>query len=113
VTPDLRTLEEAADDLGVPLRSLRTAAEEHGFLVQMGRAIRIDRNDYGRLVKKCQGQAKGQGSTSSRTARTGTSVTPDNPTAARATQAAQKLKKPSQPTSPRKGGQVVQMSRQT
>ena len=59
MTPDLRTLEEAADDLGVPLRSLRTAAEEHGFLVQMGRAIRIDRNDYGRLVKKMPRPSKG------------------------------------------------------
>lgn len=73
-------IDEAASDLGIPKASLRTAAEEHGYLVRMGR-----------------------GSTSSSTARTGTSVTRGSPTAQRATQAAKMLKKHSGPTSPPKG----------
>lgn len=112
-TPDLRTLDEAASELRVPKASLRTAAEKHGLLVLMGRAIRIDRNDYGRLVKKCQDQARAQGSTSTQAARNGSSSTPDNDTAQRAAQTAQKLKKSSRRTSPQRDGQVLQMSRKT
>ena len=45
--PRLLTIDEAANELGVPAGSLRRAAERHGFLVRMGRAIRIDPNDLG------------------------------------------------------------------
>ena len=43
--PRLLTLDEAAETLGVPAASLRGAAERLGFLIRMGRAIRIHPND--------------------------------------------------------------------
>lgn len=106
-------IEDAAEELGVPRASLRTAAENHGFIVRMGRAIRLERDRLPELLKKCRDQPKEQGSTSSSTARTGTSAIRGNPTAQRAAQAATKLKKRSVPTSPPKGGQVLPMSRRT
>lgn len=106
-------IDEAADELGVPKASLRTAAENHGFIVRMGRAIRLERERLPELLKKCRDQPKEQGSTNSSTARTGTSGTLGNPTAQRAAQAASKLKKPSARTSPPKGGQVLPMSQKT
>ncbi|WP_122073718.1 hypothetical protein [Pseudophaeobacter sp. EL27] len=111
--PDLATLDEAAKELGIPKASLRSAAESHGFLVRMGREIRIDRNDFKPLVKKYQNQAKAPASINSSIARSGTSATPASPTGQRAAQAASKLKKRSQPTSPPKDGKVLQMSRPT
>lgn len=113
VKPDLTSLPKAAKELGVPVNSLRTAATEHGFLIRMGRAVRIDRNDYGSLVKKCRDQARAQGSTNSSTARTGTSGTPASRTDQRAAQAAQKLKKRSRHTSQPEGAKVLPMSRET
>jgi hypothetical protein len=106
-------LEEVAAELGVPKASLRTAAENHGFLVRIGRAIRLERDRLPELLKKCRDQPKEQGSTNSSTARIGTSETRGNPTAQRAAQAASKLKKPSPRTSPREGGKVLPMSRKT
>lgn len=50
--PSLAPLEEAAQELGVPKGSLCTAAEEHGFIVRMGRAVHIGRNDFQTLVEK-------------------------------------------------------------
>ncbi len=111
--PNLVTIDEAARQLGVPKGSLRTAAETHGFLVRMGRALRIDSNDFSRLVKKCQDQAREQGSTSSSTGHTGTSEIRASQTGQRAALAAQRLKKSSQRTSPQKGGKVLPMNRQT
>ena len=111
--PDLATLDAAASELGVPKGSLKSAAEEHGFLVRMGRAIRIDRNDFSKLIIACRDQAKAHASTSSLIARTGTSEIPDSQTGQRAAQAASKLKRRSPPTSPPKGGKVLQMSRPT
>ena len=109
----LCTIEEAAELVGVPEASLRSAAETHGFLVRMGRAVRVERETLPKLVKKCLDQPKEQDSTSSSTARTGSSVTPGNQTAQRATQAAERLKKSSRHTSPPKGGKVLPMSRKT
>jgi len=43
--PTLITLAEAAAELGVPLGSLRSAAKERGYLVRLGRSLRIDRAD--------------------------------------------------------------------
>ena len=106
-------IEEVAAELGVPKASLRTAAETHGFLVRMGRAIRLERDRLPELLKKCRDQPKEQGSTSSNTARTGTSEILGNPTAQRAAQAASKLKKPSRRTSQQEGGKVLPMSRKT
>lgn len=50
----LLTIEQAAKLLNVPKGSLRAAAEEHGFLVRMGRAIRLDEYHLGDLVEKCK-----------------------------------------------------------
>ena len=47
--PRLFTLDEAATQLGVPRASLRVAAEEYGFLVRMGRAVRIDPDTLGKV----------------------------------------------------------------
>ena len=109
----LLKIEDAAAELGVPAASLRRAAEEHGYLVKMGRALRLERDRLGELIKKCRVQQREQGSTSSSTARTGTSATRANPTGQRAAQAATKLKKPSRPTSQREGGKVLPMSQGT
>ena len=59
----LRTIEQAASELGVPVASLRCAAEAHGITVRMGRAIRINPADYGELIRLCQGQAREPGYT--------------------------------------------------
>ncbi|WP_299986633.1 excisionase family DNA-binding protein [uncultured Ruegeria sp.] len=48
------TIEEAAKLLNVPKGSLRSAAEKHGFLVRIGRAVRIDQDQLGDLVEKCK-----------------------------------------------------------
>lgn len=50
----LLTIEQAAEELGVPSGSLKSAARQHGLLVKMGRAIRVDLNDLPRLIKLCQ-----------------------------------------------------------
>lgn len=108
---ELMTIDAAAAELGIPRNSLKTAAEQHGYLVRMGRAIRIEKERLGELISKCRDQQKAPASISSRTVRTGTSATPDSPTNQRAAQAAQMLKKPSQHTSPPKGGQVMPLTR--
>ena len=74
--PSLATLDEAADELGVKKGSIKNAADEHGLLVRIGRSVRIDRNDYSELVKRCQDPAKAPAFTNSVTGRTGISVTP-------------------------------------
>ena len=56
--PQLLTIQEAAEQLGVPPGSLRTAAQRHGFLVRMGRAVRIDPNDLPELIRSCQDKPK-------------------------------------------------------
>jgi hypothetical protein len=109
----LCTIEQAARELGVPVTSLRSSAEKHGFIVRMGRAIRLDRNQLQELIKKCQGQPKGQGSTNSNTVQTGSSATQGNPTVQRAAQAAQRLKKPLAHTSQQKAAQVLPMNPKT
>lgn len=55
----LLTIDEAADELGVPRAAMRAAAERYGLLVRMGRAVRIDPNDLGELVKKMPRPSKG------------------------------------------------------
>ena len=111
--PLLCTIDEAADDLGVPKASLRTAAQEHGYLVRMGRSLRLERDRLPELLKKCRDQPKERASTSSNTAPTGTSETPGSQIAQRAAQAAKKLKKRSEHTLPPKDGQVLQLNPKT
>lgn len=112
MTP-LLTLDEVAAEIRVPKASLKSAAEQHGFLIRMDRAMRIDPKTIPELYEKCRAQPKEQGSTNSSTACTGTSETRDNPTAQRVAQAAAKLKKPLAHTSPQKGAKVLPMSRKT
>lgn len=50
----LLTIEQASKLLNVPKGSLRAAAEEHGFLVRIGKAVRIDQDQLGDLVEKCK-----------------------------------------------------------
>jgi hypothetical protein len=109
----LMTIDEAAKEIGVPKSSLKSAAQAHGLIIRMGRALRIDPNQLPELFRKCQDQQKGQGSTNSSTARIGTSETLAKPTAQRAADAAKMLKKPSPPTLPQKGGEVLQMNHKT
>ena len=56
----LLTLEEAAAERGVSARGLRRDAERLGFLVKIGRAVRIDPNDLGEFVKQCRVNPKEQ-----------------------------------------------------
>ena len=106
-------IEEAAAEIGVPSASLRTAAENHGFIVRMGRAIRLERDRLPELLKKCRDHPKGQGSTNSNTDRTGISETKAKPTVQRAALAASRLKKPLAHTSQPKGAQVLPMNQKT
>ena len=50
----LLTPDQAAKTLGVPVASLRGAAERHGFLIRIGRSVRIDPNDLKEIVKRCR-----------------------------------------------------------
>ena len=52
----LLTIAEAAAQLGVPKASLRSAAERHGYLVRIGRALRLDPSALPELIAKCQGK---------------------------------------------------------
>lgn len=111
--PPLCSIQQAAATLGVPKASLRNAAETHGFIVRMGRAVLLESERLPDLVKKCRDQPKEQDSTNSNIVRTGTSETQANPTAARAARAATMLKKHSQHTSQQKAAKVLRMNRQT
>ena len=98
----LLTIEEAAKQLGVPKGSLRAAAQSHGLLIRMGRAVRIDPTSLGELITRCREQPKGLASTGEQTKGFGSSGTPGVPTVQRALQTAALLKRGSLPTSPAK-----------
>ena len=100
--PRLLKLKEAATELGVPPGSLRTAAQRHGLLVKMGRAIRIDPNDLPELIKSCQEPPKDQDSTAVATPACTSSATPDARSVQLAHETAERLKRLSRSTS-RKG----------
>ena len=106
----LLTIDEAAQALGVPAGSLRTAARTHGFLIRMGRAIRIDPSDLQELIRSCQDSRKDPDSTATST-RSGVSATMGGNSSQRALETAAKLKLLSRDTSPRRTdrpGQVRQ-----
>lgn len=90
--PSLATLEEAAQELGVPKGSLRSAAEEHGYLVRMGRAVRIDRNDFEALVEKCKEPAQANASSGFHAVRKSLPPHKESQTAIRVQKAAERLK---------------------
>ena len=99
----LLTIEEAATTLGVPVGSLLTAARRHGFLVKMGRALRIDPNDIPELIEQCRDKPKAPGYIAEKTAAVTTSSgTPDAGRSQRAQETAEKLKRFSPDISRRK-----------
>ena len=64
----LRRIPDVAKELDVPPGSLRNAAEEHGFLVRVGRAIRIDSDTLPELIERCRDKPKAPASSSAPTA---------------------------------------------
>lgn len=95
--PRLLTLDEAAAELGVSKLGLRREAERHGFLVRMGRALRIDPATLPELVERCRDAPRAHACTS--TARGGftTSATMDD-SSEQALAIAEKLKRCSRGT---------------
>jgi len=110
MTTRLLTIAEAAAELGVPARSLRGAAEQHGLLVRIGRAIRIDPQTLPELVEKCRDREKVPACGSAATMAAGSSSTAQQHIQ-RARETAEKLKRRSPATSPKKAGQLVQLPR--
>ena len=110
----LLKLDQAAAELGVPEGSLRRAAEQHGYIVRMGRAVRIDPNDLPELVKRCQDTPKAHASSTATAARPASTLSATDPDSSRrALEIAEKLKRHSQDTS-KKGidrlqGRVIQL----
>ena len=98
--PSLLTIPEAADHLGVPVRSLRRAAETHGLLVCIGRAVRIDRDRLPELIAKCQSEPKAPAYTGTLPAESGSSEIAADQRLRQAQTTAQRLKAHSRPTSP-------------
>ncbi|MFU1479070.1 helix-turn-helix domain-containing protein [Roseovarius sp. C7] len=88
----LLTIEEAAKMLNVPKQSLRSAAQSHGMLVRMGRAVRIDPNQLRELIELCRGNRKDRDSTGGTQRESGASAIRAVPTVQQARQTAAKLK---------------------
>ena len=109
VTPRLLTISEAAKQLGVPPGSLRTAAEEHGFIVRMGRAVRIDPQNLPELIKSCQDQKQALASTKIQQPASMSSETPAAHNNQRALETAERLKRRSPGTSRNVTGQQAQI----
>ena len=106
----LATLDEAAHELGVPKMSLRNAAETHGLLVRMGRALRIERASYPELIEACRKKPREPACISGRQV-SGTSAIPAATTYRPAREVAEMLKSRSPTTSPRAEGQLVPLQR--
>ena len=110
--PRLLTIAKAAAELGVPQGSLVAAARKHGLIVKMGRARRIDPNDFPELIKQCQDQPQDHGCIAAKTAAVTTlSATPEAESSRRALAAAKKLKKLLPGTSQRNNDRPGQPSR--
>ena len=54
----LLTFKAAAAELGVPVKSLRRVAEQHGFVVNIGESKRLDAAQLPELIRKCQSAPK-------------------------------------------------------
>ena len=87
----LLTIDEAAAELGVKSGSLRTAAEQHGFLVRMGRSLRIESETLPELVELCREKPQERDSTNAVTASSRSATVPDS--SQRALEIAEKLKR--------------------
>ncbi|WP_246032839.1 hypothetical protein [Falsirhodobacter xinxiangensis] len=88
----LLKIEVAAQQIGVPKASLRSAAEKHGFLVRMGRAIRIEQSRLPELIEACQCAPKAPVSTGTKPAASGSSETVADQKLQQAQQTVQRLK---------------------
>lgn len=112
--PVLLTIEEASERLRLPAQSLRSAAEAHGYLVRVGRSVRIVESELAEIVEKCRCQPKARASSSeNEKAETpsGSSRIRGSQSVARAQQIAEKLKTSSRNTSRGKPGEVVPLDR--
>ena len=107
----LLSIDEAAEKLGVPKGSLRSAAEAHGLLICMGRTRKISPDDLPELIEKCRNAPKAPASTGGKTSLSGSSATLDARTDRPASKIAEKLKKRSHSTLHKKTAQVVPLSR--
>ena len=99
--PRLLTIADAADELGVPKAAVRRAAEQHGFLIRMGRALRIDRQTLPELVEKCRDPQKAPAYSNAAAATTSATETD---ALQRAHETALRLKRRSPATSPKRAG---------
>lgn len=108
--PRLLTVDEAADELGVPPGSLRTAARRHGLLIKLGRAVRIDPDDLQELVRQCRDTPRARDSIATSTV-SGISATTGENSSQRALEVAAKLKALSRGTSPRSTDRQGQLHR--
>lgn len=104
---ELEKPEVLAREYGVPKDSLRKAADEHGFTIRMGKAVRIARADMGELIKACREKPRERASISANR-ESGISATPDEMTSRPARATATKLKGLSSATSQLKAGQLAQ-----
>ena len=64
MTRRLLTIKAPADATGVPVVSLRSAAEKHGYLIRMGRAVRVSPDKLPELIQLCHNKPREQGSKS-------------------------------------------------
>ena len=107
----LLTLSEAATQLGVKAGSLRAAAERHGFLVRMGRCLRVDPNDIPELLRKCRTPPQEDPACIASKTAAGSSATPAAATVQQALATAERLKRHSPATSRKGTGQPAQLRR--
>lgn len=111
----LLTVEAAARRLGVPKASLLRAAEQHGFLILVGRAQRLREDELERLINKCRREPRAPASTFAAApgaTPSGSSGTRAGQKSALAHQLAERLKTVSRPTSQKSSGKVLPL-RQT
>lgn len=106
----LLQIEEAARMIGVPVASLRRAADAHGKTIIMGRAVRLHPDDLEDLVDLCRVDPKAPDSTGDKTAKSGKSETPVPCQSRPAQDAAKKLKDNLRTTSPASIGQVARFA---
>ena len=104
----LLKIEEAANQLGIPKGSLRSAAETHGYLVKMGRTVRIDQESLPELIKLCRDQKQAPASTNLKTESSSSEI-PVGRNNQQALETAEKLKRLSRDTSRNATGQSVQV----
>lgn len=111
VVPNLADLKVAAKELGVASEALERVATRFGLLIIFGRKKKIDRNDYGELVRKCRVSPQEQDSTSALTQGYGSSATRDVRTDQPALEIAAMLKKRLRPTLPEKAPSLAPVTR--